>query len=115
MHRTSSLFPFVNFIQLVRKYYGNFKKCFKNPHSPPIQCCKPITLLDGSFGHCSSILLRGGWGEKHKIVQIAVFPIIFVTDFLKNLQDLKCSISELLFFNQIERMHLRIASLLYKP
>ena len=25
-------------------------------------------------------MLRGGRGDKHKIVQIAVFPIIFVTD-----------------------------------
>ena len=52
----------------------------KSPPSPPIQCCKPTTLLDASFAHCSSTLLRVGRGDKHKIVQIAVFPIIFVTD-----------------------------------
>ena len=40
------------------------------------------------FRHCSSKLLRGGRGEKNRIVQIAVFPIIFVTDCLKNLQNL---------------------------
>ena len=37
-------------------------------------------MLDASFAHCSSTLLRGEKGEKHKIVQIAVFLIIFVTD-----------------------------------
>ena len=26
-------------------------------------------------------MLRGGRGEKHKMFQIATFPIIFVTDF----------------------------------
>ena len=45
-----------------------------------MQCCEPITWLDASFAHCFSTLLRGGRGEKHKIVQIAVFPIIFFTD-----------------------------------
>ena len=28
------------------------------------------------FAYCSSTLFRGGRGEKHKTVQIAVFPII---------------------------------------
>ena len=37
-------------------------------------------MLDANFAHCSSTLLRGERGDKHKIVQIAVFPIIFVTD-----------------------------------
>ena len=74
---------------------GILKVCLKFPLSPytmlrtdniawrkfcPIQCCEPITLLDASFTHCFSTLLRGGRGEKHKIVQITVFPIIFVTD-----------------------------------
>ena len=54
-------------------------------------------------------------GEKHKIVKIAVFPIIFVIDCLKNLQNLKCSILEFLILSQIEGMHLSITSLLYKP
>ena len=53
--------------------------------------------------------------EKHKIVQIAVFPIIFVTDYLKNVQNWKCSIIEMLIQSQIEGMHLPITSLLYKP
>ena len=87
----------------------------KFPLSPPIKCCKLITLLDASFAHCSSTLLRGGRGEKHKIVQIAVFPIIFVTDCLKNLQNLKCGILELLILSQIEGMHLPITLILYKP
>ena len=78
------LFLCVNFRQSLRKYYENFKKCVENSPSPPIQCCEPITLLDASFAHCSSTLLREGRGEKNKIVQIAVFPIIFVTDYLKN-------------------------------
>ena len=49
---------------------------------PPLltQCCEPITQLDTTFGHCFSTLLRGGSEEKHKTVQITVFPIIFVTD-----------------------------------
>ena len=56
--------------------------CLKSP-SPPlpfssIQCCDPITLLDASFDYCNSTLFRRGRGKKHKIVQIAVFPIIFV-------------------------------------
>ena len=68
---------------------------------PPVQCCEPITFLDASFTYCSSpytmlrthniawckfylTLLRGGKGEKHKIVYIAVFPILFVTDCRKN-------------------------------
>ena len=88
------------------KYYGNFKKWVWNFVSPPIQCWEPIalidtsfvhwepitlldpsfaqwqpiTLLDARFAHCSSTWLRRGRGEKHKIVQIAVYPIIFVTD-----------------------------------
>ena len=82
----------------------------KSPLSP-IQCCEPITSLDARFAHCSSTLLRGRRGEKHKTVQIAVFPIIFVTDCLKNLQNLKCGILELLILSQIEGMHLPITSL----
>ena len=54
-------------------------------------------------------------GEKHKIVQIAVFPKIFVTDCLKNRQNLKSGILELLILIQIEGMHLPITSLYYKP
>ena len=50
-------------------------------------------------------LLRGETREKHKIVQIAVFPIIFVTACLKNLQNLKCGILELLSLSQIESVH----------
>ena len=53
--------------------------CLKFP-PPPLQCCELVTLLDASFDHCSSTLLREGRGGKHKIVQISVFPIIFVTD-----------------------------------
>ena len=87
--------------------------CLKFPLSP-IQCWEPITLLDASFAHCSSTLLRGGRGEKHKIVQIAVFPIIFVTDCLKNLQSFKYGILLLLILNQIEGMYLPIMPLLYK-
>ena len=99
-------------LQSVTKYYDNFKKCVSSSPSLPIQCCKPITLLDASFAHCYSTLLRGGRGEKHKIVQIAVFPIIFVTDCLKNLQNDKCGILQLLILNQVEGMCLSIASLI---
>ena len=62
------------------KYYGNFKRCVWNFPSAPIQCCKPIILLDASFTHCSSTFLRRGRREKHKIVQTAVFFLIFVPD-----------------------------------
>ena len=72
-----------------------------------------ITLLDASFTHCSPTLLRGGRGEKHKTVQIAVFPIIFVTNCLKNLQNLKCGILVWLILSQIEGIHLPIKSLWY--
>ena len=34
----------------------------------PIQGLEPITLLDVSFTYCSSTLLRGGRGEKRKII-----------------------------------------------
>ena len=56
---------------------------FQKSLSPPKQCCEPITKLDARFAHCFSTLLRGGSGEKHEIIQIAVFPIIFVTGGLK--------------------------------
>ena len=78
------------------------------------QFCEPITLLDASFAHCSSTLFRGGRGEKHKIVQTAVFPIIFVTDCLQNLLNLKCGILLLFILNQIQVMYLPITSPLYK-
>ena len=52
---------------------------------------------------------------KHKILETAVFRIIFVTDGLKNLQNLKCGILELLILSQIESKHLPITSLSYKP
>ena len=50
-----------------------------------------------------------------RILQTVVFRIIFVTDGLKNLQNLKCGILELLILNPIESKHLPITSLLYKP
>ena len=50
-------------------------------------------------------------GQKHKIVQIAVFPIIFVNDYLKKLKNLKCGILHLLVLNQIEGMQLPIKNL----
>ena len=56
---------------------------------------EPITLLDASFTHCSSTFLSGGRGEKHKIVQIAAFPIT-VTDCLKNQQSFNSGILHLL-------------------
>ena len=84
---------------------GILKSVFKISPLPYIQCCKPITLFDPSFTLCSSTFLRGGRGEEHKIVRIAVFPIIFVTDRLKNLQNLKN-----LILNQNEGMHLPITS-----
>ena len=52
---------------------------------------------------------------KHKILETAVFRIIFVTDALKNLQNLKCGILELPILSQIEGQHLPITSLSYEP
>ena len=56
---------------------------------------------------CSLLLniVKRGRGEKHKIVQIEVFPIIFATDCLKHLQNFKCGISLFLFLNQIVFFH----------
>ena len=85
------------------------KSAFKIPPYP--HCCEPITLLNATFTHCSSTLLRGVRGEKQKTVQKAVFPIIFVTNCLKNLQTLKCSILELLILCQIEGTDLPIKAL----
>ena len=65
-------------------------------------------MLDVSFigpQHSS----EGGWGEKHKIVQIAVFLIIFVTDCLKNLQNFQFGILQLLILNHIGGTHLPIS------
>ena len=89
---------------------GILKSVFKISPLPYIQCCKPITLFDPSFTLCSSTFLRGGRGEEHKIVRIAVFPIIFVTDRLKNPQNVMCGILQLLILNQNEGMHLPITS-----
>ena len=104
------------------KYYGNFKKCVWNFASPPIQCWEPIalldasfvhweptTLLDASFAHCSSTWLRRGRGEKHKIVQIAVYPILFVTD---------CSLCSLFItipHADLQLVNITIANLPYRP
>ena len=104
------------------KYYGNFKKCVWNFASPPIQCWEPIalldasfvhweptTLLDASFAHCSSTWLRRGRREKHKIVQIAVYPILFVTD---------CSLCSLFItipHADLQLVNITIANLPYRP
>ena len=58
--------------------------------------------------------MRGGREEKHKAVQITVFPIDFVTDCLENLQNFKSASLLLLILNEIEVMWLHITSLLYK-
>ena len=93
---------------------GILKNMFKNPPSPPIQCCEPATWLDASFAHCFSTLLIERRTEKHELVQIAAFPIIFVTDCLKNLKNFKYGILELVVLNHYEGMQLPITSLLYK-
>ena len=77
----------------------------------------PYTISNIAWRQFCSLFLNivnRGRGEKHKIVQIALFPIIFVTDCLKNLQNFKCDILQLLILNQIEDMYLPITSLLYK-
>ena len=51
--------------------------------------------------------------QKHKIVQIAVFPVIFVTDCLKNLQNFKRVILLFGILNQIAGMYLSIAPLFH--
>ena len=90
---------------------GILNSLFKNPPSPPTQCWKPITYLDGSFAHCCSTLLRRGRGEKHEIALIAVFPIIFVTDCLKKLEKRKCSILQLVVLNDLGDIILPVTSL----
>ena len=104
------------FLQISYNQWQNIiwilKRVFKLPPFPLIQCCEPIILLNASFAHCSTTLLRGGRGEKYAIVQIAVFPIIFVSDCLKNLQNFKCRVLLLLILNQVEVMYLPIMSLL---
>ena len=105
---------FVNLRQPLTKFYASFTNCFKNFPSPPMQCCKPITWLKAGFTHSSSTFLRKGRGEKHTIVKIAVFPIIFSTDSLENLRNFRSGILQLLILNQIECMHLPITSVLYK-
>ena len=86
---------------------GILKSVFKIPTLP---IYKPIALLGTSFAQFSSTLLRGERRGKHKIVQIVVFPIIFVTDCLKNLQNFRCGILLLLILNQIEVIYLPITS-----
>ena len=77
----------------------------------PYTMLRTHNIAYASFTHCSSTLLRRGRGGKQKTVQIAVFPISFVTDCLKNLQNLKCGILELLILSQIEDIDLPIKSL----
>ena len=67
----------------------------KLPLSP---YCEPITLLDASFAHCCSTLLRRGRVEKNKIVQIAVFLIIFVTVCLKYQQKFEMRYFRVVYF-----------------
>ena len=62
---------------------GILKKFFKNPPLPLYNVVNPITKLEAGFAHCFTTLLRWGRGGGKKIVQIVVFPIIFVTDCLK--------------------------------
>ena len=90
---------------------GILRSMFKNLPSPPIQCCEPIRWLDARFAPCLSPLLRGSRGKTSEIVQIAVFPIIFVTDCLKNLKNFKCAILQLVVFNHFEGVQLPIKSL----
>ena len=90
---------------------GTLKSVFQNADFPLIQCCKPITKYETSFAQCFSTLLRGGRGWKHKNVQIAVFPIIFIIDCLKKTDKLTCSILRLFVLNDFEGMQLAIKSL----
>ena len=59
--------------------------CLKIPH-PPLTTLSIHNIAWDKF--CSFFLniVKGEEEEKQKIVQIAVFPIIFVTDCLKNSQ-----------------------------
>ena len=62
-------------------------------------------------------IVEGGGAEERETQNCpnSIFPKIFVTDCLKNLQNLKWGILELLILSQIEGMDLPITSLLYKP
>ena len=37
-----------------------------------MQCCEPTTLLDASFAHCSSKLLRGGRGAFLSLIVVCI-------------------------------------------
>ena len=43
--------------------------------------------------------------KKRKIIQISVFPIIFVTDSFKKPEKFKCGIFQMAVLNQFEDMH----------
>ena len=62
---------------------GILKKYLKTSPLPPIQCCEPITYLTQFLLIVSQHCWWGG-GETKKNVQMAVCPLIFVTDCLKN-------------------------------
>ena len=81
---------------------GILKIKFKIP-SLSIQCCKHNTYLDAAFSHCFSTLLKGGREQKHKIVQIALLPIISVKiDFIKKSQKLSVTFSSSLFYFEMK-------------
>ena len=60
-------------------------------------------------------IVKRGKRRETENCPIAVFPILFVSDCLKNLENLECGILELLILSQFEGMYLPITSLLYKP
>ena len=66
------------------------------------------------FRSFSLNIVKRGKGSEKQIVRITVFPIIFATDCLKNLQSFKCDFLPVLILNQIEGMYLPITSLLFK-
>ena len=78
--RTAALTATIDYcmLELIYKQWQNIievlKSMFKN--------------LPLSFPHCFTMMLRGERGKKQKIVQIAVFPVFFVTDCLKNPENL---------------------------
>ena len=62
------------------KYYGKRKVLTEIPLLPPVHCCGDIIKRDVNVRLFFTTQIKGEKGEKEKIVKIADFPIISVTD-----------------------------------
>ena len=87
--------------------------CLKIPLSlfTMLRACKVAWAKLYSF---SLNIVESGSGEKQNIVQIAIYPIIFVSDCLKNCQKLKVWYFIIGFLNHFPAMRLPITSQRYQ-